>query len=227
MTVSYDTENHISVLTQLYGSVWSKVLPYCILNEVLVLAVHFLRVNDIADLTFSDKGHSFMGIMVSFLLVARSNIAISSYSACRALLGDAMRACRELIQHMIAFTRYDAKDSAKEWREDIARRTVAMLRTVVAVLEYDTKGQHTWQIPELTHDEKQAILLSVGDSNERAPMVLVIFLRTSIVTNVERLSEPLPVNKELKLLAFVSDFVAAYHGLMRYKTTPFPFPLVS
>eukprot|EP00816_Leptocylindrus_hargravesii_P008594 CAMPEP_0196827540 /NCGR_PEP_ID=MMETSP1362-20130617/94213_1 /TAXON_ID=163516 /ORGANISM="Leptocylindrus danicus, Strain CCMP1856" /LENGTH=188 /DNA_ID=CAMNT_0042208181 /DNA_START=504 /DNA_END=1066 /DNA_ORIENTATION=- len=188
MTVSYDTENHISVLTQLYGSVWSKVLPYCILNEVLVLAVHFLRVNDIADLTFSDKGHSFMGIMVSFLLVARSNIAISSYSACRALLGDAMRACRELIQHMIAFTRYDAKDSAKEWREDIARRTVAMLRTVVAVLEYDTKGQHTWQIPELTHDEKQAILLSVGDSNERAPMVLVIFLRTSIVTNVERLS---------------------------------------
>lgn len=135
MTVSYDTENHISVLTQLYGSVWRKVLPYCLLNVVLVIAVHYLMINDIIDLTFSDKGHSFMGIMVSFLLVARSNIAISSYSDCRALLGDAMRACRELIQHMIAFTRYDTSDSAKEWREDIARRTVAMLRTVVAVLE--------------------------------------------------------------------------------------------
>lgn len=69
-------------------------------------------------------------------------------------------------------------------------------------------------------------MLAVGDSNERAPTVLVIFLRTAIVTQIERLQNPLPVNKELKLLSYVADFVSAYHGLMKQKTTPLPFPLV-
>jgi hypothetical protein len=34
------------------------------------------------------------------------------------------------------------------------------------------------------------------------------------------------LNKELQLHQFVSDFVTAYHGLMKVVTTPFPFPSV-
>lgn len=122
MTVSYETENHISVLTQLQGSVWVKVFPYCLVNIFLTIIIFYLKTARNIDLSFSDKGHSFMGLMVSFLLVSRTNIAISNYSKSRELLSDAMKSCRELIQHMIAFTRYDDSISAKDWRAEVIEK---------------------------------------------------------------------------------------------------------
>ena len=119
MTISYETENHISVLTQLHGSVWLKVLPYCIVNVFLTSGIYVYKARRDLDFSFSDKGHSFMGIMVSFLLVSRINIAITSYFKNRALLSDAMKSCRELVQHMITFTRYDSSPPAKDWRAEV------------------------------------------------------------------------------------------------------------
>jgi len=68
--------------------------------------------------------------------------------------------------------------------------------------------------------------LTVGKSNERVPMVLTVFLRSAIASQREYLEHPMHVNRELRLYQFVSDFVTAYHGLMKIVTTPFPFPLV-
>jgi len=178
------------------------------------------------DLTFSDKGHSFMSLLVSFLVVTRSNIAYSRFMEARNYLNDAMKSCRELVQHVITFTRYDSSEKAKLWRGEVSRRTVVLLRTVVSVLEYQTQGTHAWKVPELTKDEKQALLLTVGKSNERTPIVLTLFLRSAIASQREFLSQPIHVNKELRIYAFVSNFVTAYHGLMKLITTPFPFPLV-
>lgn len=68
--------------------------------------------------------------------------------------------------------------------------------------------------------------MTVGKSNERVPMVLTVFLRSAIASQREYLEHPMHVNRELRLYQFVSDFVTAYHGLMKIVTTPFPFPLV-
>jgi predicted membrane chloride channel (bestrophin family) len=76
-----------------------------------------------------------MALMVSFLIVTRSNIAYARFMEARDFLNDAMKACRELTQHMITFTRYELKTPAMQWRQEIARRTVVLLRTVVSVLE--------------------------------------------------------------------------------------------
>eukprot|EP00957_Ditylum_brightwellii_P008829 669664-Ditylum_brightwellii.AAC.1 len=152
-------------------------------------------------MSFNDHGHTFMSLMVSFLVVTRCNIANHRYMESRKLLSDLMKSCRELVQHTVTFTRYEHGRKAKMWRADISRRTCSLLRTVVSVLEYDSKGEHVWQVSELTKSEKQALIMSVGGSNERAPLVLSIFLRTSIASHVENLEEPLDVNKELKLLA--------------------------
>jgi predicted membrane chloride channel (bestrophin family) len=76
-----------------------------------------------------------MALMVSFLVVTRSNIAYARFMEARDFLNDAMKACRELTQHMITFTRYEHKIQAVQWRQEIARRTVVLLRTVVSVLE--------------------------------------------------------------------------------------------
>ena len=78
----------------------------------------------------------------------------------------------------------------------------------------------------MNRDEKQALILTVGKSNERVPMVLTVFLRSAIASQREYLEHPMHVNRELRLYQFVSDFVTAYHGLMKIVTTPFPFPLV-
>lgn len=224
--VTYVTEDHVAVLTQMHGSVWPRVMPYCICNVLLASTIYYLKFHRNLDLTFSDKGHSFMSLLVSFLVVTRSNIAYSRFMEARSHLNDAMKSCRELVHHVMTFTRYDNSPTAKIWRATVSRRTVVLLRTIVSVLEYQTKGTDAWKVPELTKEEKQAVLLSVGKSNERTPIVLILFLRAAIASQRETLKEPMHINKELRLHAFVSDFVKAYHGLMKLITTPFPFPLV-
>ncbi len=137
-------------------------------------------------------------------------------------------ACRELISYATTFTRYDTTPNAKKWRIDLARRTIKLLRTVVTVLEFQSTGNHAWKVPALSREEKEALQKAVGKSNERSPMVLTMFVQSTIASHVEYLDpkKPLHPNKELKLYALVSDFVQAYHGLMKLVTTPFPFPLV-
>ena len=224
--VNYDSDNTFGVLTQMRGSVWPKVLPYCVANAALTYAIYWLKHQRQIDLTFPDSGHTFLAAILSFLVVTRSNIAYARYWEARTELSRAMKSCRELVQHAITFSRFDTSPSAQQWRSDVARRTIVMLRTVVSVLEYQTSGQHAWKIPELTKDEKQALLSAVGKSNERAPMVLAMFLRSTIASHVECLESPFHVNKELRLFKFVSEFIAAYHDLTKLVTTPFPFPLV-
>ena len=220
------SDNTFGVLTQMRGSVWPKVLPYCAANTAWTYCIYWLKHQRQIDVTFPDSGHTFLAAILSFLVVTRSNIAYARYWEARTELSRAMKSCRELVQHAITFSRFDTSPSAQQWRSDVARRTIVMLRTVVSVLEYQTSGQHAWKIPELTKDEKQALLSAVGKSNERAPMVLAMFLRSTIASHVECLANPFHVNKELRLYKFVSEFIAAYHDLTKLVTTPFPFPLV-
>jgi hypothetical protein len=41
--VYYDDTNHFSVIFQLYGSVWPRVIPYCIATMLLTLLVWYLK----------------------------------------------------------------------------------------------------------------------------------------------------------------------------------------
>ena len=220
------SQDHMAILTQMHGSILPKVLPYCILNCVLTLVFYYLNEDFDINFSFSDKGHTFMSVMVSFLVVTRVSIAYSRFTEARDYLDSAMLSTRELIQHIICFTRYDDSPGAKKWRSEISRRSIVLLRTLVCILEYPSKGTHVLNTKELSDHEVSALLMSVGGANERSPMVLIIFLRTLIMSNTEYLKEKMHVNKELKLLAFISTFVKAYHGLMKLANTPFPFPLV-
>ena len=226
--VKYDSSDHWSVLTQMYGSVWPKVIGYCIFNVFNAIIVIYIREKYKLDLSFSDKGHTFMSMMMSFLMVTRSNIAYSRYMEARYDLSNATLACRELISYATTFTRYDNSPGAAKWRIDLARRTIKLLRTMVTVLEFQSKGNHAWKLPYLSREEKAALKEAVKDSNERLPMVLTMFIQSTIASHVDYLDpkKPLHPTKELKLYSLVSDFVQAYHGLMKLVTTPFPFPLV-
>ena len=224
--IEYDSSNHLQVLFQMNGSVWPKVFKFAIFNVVNALLVIYINSAYHIDLSFSDRGHTFMSMMVSFLMVTRSNIAYSRYMEARQELTNATTACREIVSHGVTFTRYDETPNAQHWRLSLARTSIKVLRAMVATLEYETTDNHVWKTNIFSADEKQVILKGVGRSNERAPILLSLFLRTNIASNREYLEKQLHPNKELKLYALVSDFTHAYHALMKLVTTPFPFPLV-
>jgi hypothetical protein len=62
--IRYESDSHVRVLFQMYGSVWPAVLPYCIVSVSITAIIAYLQSNRIVDLTFaSSTGHSFMAIM--------------------------------------------------------------------------------------------------------------------------------------------------------------------
>jgi len=173
--VTYDTNSHFSVLTQMHGSVWPRVLPHCLLNILNVSAIIYLDRKYDIDLSYSDKGHSFMSMIVSFLIVTRSNIAYARFMESRTYLSTVMRSCRELMQYAVTFTRYDTSETAKKYRITLARKTIVLLRSVVSVLQFPSKGEHSWKNPILRDDEAQALIDAVGEEdNVRAPMILAM-----------------------------------------------------
>lgn len=108
-------QNHISVITQMHGSIFPKVIPYCLTNCFITLIIFYMKKYLDIDWTFSDKGHTFMSAMVSFLVVTRTSIAYTRFTEARDFLDKAMFSTRELIQHIICFTRYD--DSGGQLRK--------------------------------------------------------------------------------------------------------------
>mmetsp|Transcript_50900 Transcript_50900/g.75437 ORF Transcript_50900/g.75437 Transcript_50900/m.75437 type:complete len:392 (-) Transcript_50900:383-1558(-) len=245
--VTYDSSRPFPILFQMYGSVWPKVLPYCIANVLLTSLVLYLFLYEDIDVTFSDKAHTFMSLMVSFLVVSRAQIVYARYMESRHYLSTAMRACRELIHHMCVLTLYEKGEKAKEWRNDVAFRTIVLLRSLCAALEYESSGKNAWEIPELEKSERDEIKkklflnnkldsargkLSHGERNMktenfRVPRLLQYSLRKAIVSERDgKLETPLHINEELKILQFVSEFNKAFHGLKMLVFTPFPFPLI-
>eukprot|EP00979_Chaetoceros_neogracilis_P003237 scaffold569_cov222-Chaetoceros_neogracile.AAC.3 len=157
--VTYNTNSHFSVLTQMHGSVWPQVLPHCFLNILNISAIIYLDRKYGVDLSYSDKGHSFMSMIVSFLIVTRSNIAYSRFMESRTYLSTVMRSCLELMQYTVTFTRYDTSEGAKKFRYTVARKTIVLLRSVVSVLQFPSKNELSWTNPILKPEEKQALSL--------------------------------------------------------------------
>lgn len=116
----YRTHDNFSVLISRNGSIWGKVLPYCIFNTFITVAIYLLKKRNIVDLSFNDQGHTFMGSLVSFLVVTRSTIAYKRYGQASTLIVKLMQSCRELVQHAVAFSRYDSSPSAQKWRMEVS-----------------------------------------------------------------------------------------------------------
>ena len=171
--VEYDGENHFSILFQLYGSVWPAVLPWCLTVLVVTGAVWYLRQNHIVDLTISSNtGHTFMSILVSFLIVTRTTITYNRFMEARQHLADLYRSSREIVQYTCLLTNQNVSDEAKRWRSEVAYKTIVALRVAVAALEYRSKGVNTWEvIPEEDHENTELMVEhDNGPASPRTPI---------------------------------------------------------
>ena len=95
---SYDTRNHCNILFQCYGSVFPRVISFCITNVIIMIAVKQIsdRYGEYSSgLKISNVGHSFISLIVSFLLVSRVNTSLGRYNEARAYLGQMYRETRK------------------------------------------------------------------------------------------------------------------------------------
>jgi hypothetical protein len=86
----------------------TQVLPYCILNCCIMALLEWLHSFDNIDLAISDKGHSFMNLMVAFLTFSLSrestlvSVAIMKHvETWKSCIGKLENSCRMLVSFPI------------------------------------------------------------------------------------------------------------------------------
>lgn len=245
-TVTYESSSHWKVITQMWGSVWPRVLPYCLFNVAISALIQWLDAQDGISLAISDKGHSFMNLMVAFLIVSRVNISIGRYNQARGYLSVMYREARELIQNTAVLSGHNTDVRAKQWRNDVAYQTCILLRVAMGVIDYEEEYVNVWELEELDQDEREDIqkflfletssnqnalrwghaVRTEYEENMRVPIRLAYLLRKLIKTQRTELGDPLVIGFELKLMGSVDSFMGGYYGMRKFLTTPFPFPLV-
>jgi hypothetical protein len=122
-----------------------------------MILVMTLQSTGLYSFKISNVGHSFIALIVSFLLVSRVNTSVGRYNEARSCIGQMYRETRELTQLMVLLSRRGKNNdrAAKEWRNEVAYRSMLVLRAAVAVIDYPTHHVPVWEIPELSGTELQ------------------------------------------------------------------------
>jgi len=143
--VSYTAQNHVQVLFRMYGSAFPQVLPFCAINVLWTFLVVFLKNRGWVDLTFhSSIGHSFMGLLVSFLVVSRSKISYDRFMDFRRNLATTYRVCRDLSHLTTVYTLDQQTPQAQQWRQDVCFRTILLLRVTLDALLWSSTEREQW-----------------------------------------------------------------------------------
>jgi hypothetical protein len=126
---------------------------------------------------------------------------------------------------MLVFSRKQRNTcvKSKEWRMEVAYRVLMMLRTTMAVLQYPSRGNIAWEVPELNGQEllfctpspswrrhAQVPPTNYTDSM-KVPLLMAYLLRESLASQDERLSHPMTSSQEAMMLTSVDSFLKAYY----------------
>jgi predicted membrane chloride channel (bestrophin family) len=145
--VTYDPSSHLNVLFQLHGSVWPKVLPYCVCNSLFFILIVYLDTHIMeAEISVSSTGHSLTALLLAFLVIQRSGIVYAKYMGARHALEDMNRICGEVVQIACIYSKHDLSQAAENWRSHLAFNTILLLRTTVAALEFNSTNVNAWDI---------------------------------------------------------------------------------
>lgn len=204
---------------------------YGFINIGIVVLLKFLKKQYDLNLSCSSLGHTFAGLVVSFLLVARINSGLARYNECRGYIGIMYQETREIVQKALVFSRSRGNNTnvaAKEWRSELAYRVLLLLRTTVANIEYPSAKVPAYEIPELSGVELQCvqpdrqfqIRAEIPYSEEtdsiRVPKRMAQLLRETVCSQNSRLPHPLSVQQEMNLLASIDKFQCGYYGMRKF-----------
>jgi hypothetical protein len=138
-----------------------------------------------------------------------------------------------LVQKAIVFSRgsKNSDDIGKEWRSELAYRTMLLLRTSVANIQYGTTQIPAYELPELSGVELELcvpnreflrhanIPHSESIDSMRVPQKVAHLLRETICGQEDRLTHPIHIQKEMNLLGDVDQFVGGFFGMRQFMVT--------
>lgn len=130
-----------------------QLLPYCLFNVAFMLALtlvdRYVLPAQNLSIDVTRQGHTFINIVVSFLLLSRVRNGMERYNRARDCLSHMYRESREIVQEACVLSADNADESAKEWRHEVAYRCLILLRTIAAVIDFPVKQKAAWEVPEL------------------------------------------------------------------------------
>ena len=203
----FDDYNHMSVLCQHHSSIWPFVLPYCIINTVFTISVWIWNNKEDVDRDFSidPNGHKYMAALLSFLVIARVIMIYDRYMLARTILEQLLQSGQELVQMAFVMTKSVCTKEAKIWRQEVAFRTIDMVRDTVVALEYESS------LPVLPHERNRQEVMWL-EYYRRSPSRNAYILRRILLKPRENREMHKQMfgdgaDTELKLLAFTSDYL--------------------
>jgi hypothetical protein len=107
------------------------------------------------------QGHRFLVLVVSYLLINRVKLTLARYNDERARLQSMYRAVQELVQNAIIWTSHCQDASSKEWRGELAYRSMILLLCALTGIDYDSTCICCWQLPELDGFELEDVKANV------------------------------------------------------------------
>lgn len=225
--VVYNGRSHTSILFKTHGSVWPKVLPYCLVNMTVMGVTEYLYHQGV-NLYFSQKGHSFMSVIVGFLVVSRVNVIVSRYMDMKANLNNLFTTATILLSNTAAVAQDQTEEGAVQWRHDVCYRTMIFIQSAVAFMRFRSTEQNVWDMPGLEEDERRYMMDNIYQpgspaarfahggtqrllaENARVATRMSGRLLSTIVENRNKLNTALAVPTENKLLGYADHLYTAY-----------------
>jgi hypothetical protein len=181
------------------------------------------------DFRVTDKGHSFLTMLVAFLVVSRATVSLGRYNQVRAALENIYCMTRQLVHQMTVFSSDNVNQSGKEWRHEVAYLAMLELRAVMAVIDYQSDGVPAWDHPEfdkktMTNLKKQLFLTndnlkfshhrnySEFEENMRVPVRMSLRLREVVIGQRKKLDKPFAWPEEAQLLGTIDKLMTGYYG---------------
>jgi hypothetical protein len=224
-TVTYATQSHYAVLTQGWGSDWFKVLPYCLFNVTVSAVLQYGMYKWGWVIPVSDKGHTFMTLIVAFLVVTRANVSLARYNTSMGYLSHMCYNVDRLVQMVTIGSFEQMNPVGAQWRHDVVYHAMIMLRAAMGVMDYRTDGIPGWELPEVDPTlaatlQSQLFLdkphmrwahhskVSENEENMRVPIRMATLTKKAIRNAIPVLD----VQSELNLFNIVDNFMVAYFG---------------
>jgi len=232
MTIIYDSRDHFGVLFKLQGSVWPKVLPFCILNIVITIVLHYLLGNTSWDFTFDGGvGYRFISTLVAFFTISNLASTYGRFWEARGHLGTALLECNMLAARSALYTAHDPSDKADAWRGTLKRNltdlidvALFMIQEERASLLFNLMDLKTKSLDFARHGLKRTDTL-VQSSNSimegKDVMGCAMRVDATILTSAEHVEGGCKNSAEL--LGRSAAIVGAYFNLIKFSTTPRPF----